>query len=238
MPITGAGGPNLPEATQANAVVQRSTSGAFTVAPLTMDQILPAFSVSMGGGLALEVGQTVVHPSFTASYSDPPALVTLTDDQGSPAKDVSATPYAFASDGTFVKTARNTSALFTVHAQNAAGVVKLASVALAWYSRARWAAAAPPSGDLAAFILSLTSSALRSARTGAVTANAGAGQAFFHAFPAAFGTPVYTLAGGFTGGWSIVDGAVNVTNAFGVTETFALYRSNTLGLGSATFNVT
>lgn len=241
------GGVAFPTATVDNSVLQRPVGGQPFFAPLTLDQVGPAFAATFAGSQSLEVGQTVVHPAFTASYSGPIASATLTDSEGTAPKDVTSSPTAFASDGTFVKGARNTSATFTLNVLSAANVVRNLTAAITWYSRTRWGAAVPPAvgADLAAFVLALGASALRSARTGAISAAPGPTEAFFHAFPSAFGAPSYTLRGGFTGGWSLVAAAIPVVNAYGIAETFDLWRSNVLGLGGAapplatvTFDVT
>lgn len=69
---------------------------------LSVDDLAPAFVVTMVGAQTVEVGATVATPAFTASYAGGPATsVTLTDSAGTPSKDVTSTPTSFASDGSF-----------------------------------------------------------------------------------------------------------------------------------------
>jgi hypothetical protein len=210
--------------------------------PLTMDMILPAFSASFAGSQNVEVGQTVTHPSFTASYSAPIASATLSDNDGTPPLDVTSTPNAFASHGVFSRTTRGQSVTFLLHVVSASGVVRDLAAAIAWLSRARWGVRPPPdpAGDLASIVLALGSTALRGSRVGSISAAPGPSDVILHAFPASFGAPSYTLAGGFTGGWSQVSAAFDVTNLHGVTESFQLWRTNVAGLGGGSpvvFNV-
>lgn len=64
-----------------------------------------------------EVGQSIVQPSFTATYNFTPTSVILTDNNGSPSKDVTSTSGSFHSDGTFSKNTFNASVVFTLTAQ-------------------------------------------------------------------------------------------------------------------------
>lgn len=59
----------------------------YDIRPLTMDDILPGFTInSFTGGSTVEIGATVTDPAFTASYSSLPASaqITNTDNVDSP----------------------------------------------------------------------------------------------------------------------------------------------------------
>ena len=68
------------------------------------------------------------------------------------------------------------------------------------------------------------------------TANAGATQRIVYALPARYGTPNFNV-GGFDGGFSLVK-TFNFTNASGYTESYDVWLSSNVGLGSTTVNVT
>jgi hypothetical protein len=68
------------------------------------------------------------------------------------------------------------------------------------------------------------------------TANAGATQRIAYAFPARYsGVPVFNV-GGFEGGFSLAS-TFQFTNASGYTETYDVYLSDNVNLGSTTVKV-
>ena len=68
------------------------------------------------------------------------------------------------------------------------------------------------------------------------TANAGASQRIVYAIPARYGTPNFNV-GGFDGGFALAK-TFDFTNASGHTESYAVWLSENVGLGSTTVKVT
>lgn len=192
---------------------------------------ITGFSVSSG---TLEVGATLTNPTFTASYNRTPTQATLTDNQGTPAKDVTSTPTAFGLTATYKKTGNNESVSFTLSAAEGAETsTKGASVS--WRPRAYYGA-----GDAGinteAGIKALSSSTLAGSRSGSITVTAGAGKYIYYAFPTSYGAPSFAV-GGFEGGFELAAASVSVTNAFGVTQTYQVWKSAQPNLGTTTVAV-
>jgi hypothetical protein len=88
--------------------------------------------------------------------------------------------------------------------------------------------------DPSAVILSLTRK-LQSSKAISFTVTAGDSESIVYALPTRYGTPSFTV-GGFEGGFSKV-GAVDFTNASGYTESYDVWVSDNVGLGSTTVKV-
>jgi hypothetical protein len=217
-------------------------SGNPFFAPLTLDQILPAFTFSFSGGTNVELGSTVSTPAFTASYSAPPALVTLTDSLGTPVKDVSATPNSFSSNAVATYSVI-TSVTFTLHANVVGGPIKTQNSIFTWLPRIFFGVMTQGATVDEALIEALSGSYLSGTRANnGFTVNPGAGQVFVYAYPASFGDATFTV-GGFEGGVSKVPdtggglGVRSVTNSHGVTLSYLVYASDTANLGLTTVKV-
>ena len=85
-----------------------------------------------------------------------------------------------------------------------------------------------------AAVLGLTRK-LQGSRGITFTANAGATQRIAYALPARYGVPVFNV-GGFEGGFSPAS-TFQFTNASGYTETYDVYLSDNVNLGSTTVKV-
>lgn len=85
-----------------------------------------------------------------------------------------------------------------------------------------------------AAVLALTRK-LQSSKAVTFTANAGATQRIAFALPARYGEPVFNV-GGFEGGFSLAS-TFQFTNASGYTETYDVYLSDNVNLGSTTVKV-
>lgn len=223
----------IPPAALSNAVVQVPLVGSAFSAPLTMDQILPTFACSISSGSLLDLGAFLVTPSFTASYVRTPTTAVLTDDAGTPSKNVISTPSLFSSDGTFAKAVFGNAVTFTLTASE--GTLHVTSTATyTWVNRAfDGVAAAGQTG--ATFILSLTGH-LQPGKTDSFTVSPSSSQKIYYATRSAFGLCVFTV-GGFKGGFSRTQQNVPVTNTNGATENFDLYESDNVGLGTTTVGV-
>jgi hypothetical protein len=207
----------------------------WTPTKLTLDMIDPAFTASLSGTSALEVGQSIVTPAFTAAYPRTPDSVILTDTEGSPPKDVSSTPTAFSSDGTFVKNSYGGFVTFSIEATEYT-FSKTASFTVSWLQRVYWDAADIPVGYDEAFIESLSNYAIASSRSRTFTVTAGATQHIHYCYRDAYGTGTFWV-GGFEGGFELA-ATVSVENAYGFTENYRVYRSVQPNLGTTTVTVT
>lgn len=85
-----------------------------------------------------------------------------------------------------------------------------------------------------AAILTLTRK-LQSGKAISFTADAGATQRIVYAIPSRYGTPVFTV-GGFEGGFSKA-ATIDFTNASGYTESYDIWTSDNVGLGSTKVTV-
>lgn len=244
----GPAGPPLGLATPSvpNAVVQqKNTDGTYFSGPMTLDQFLPSYSFSFSPSFAtaLEIGQSLATPAFTAEYPDgrPPVAAALTDDAGSLSKDVILTPTAFSSVGTFhygVITTVN----FSLTANEQGGPGKTQRIAANWLKR--FVIAYAPTGLSAADLRNILNNTYvgeagyqkvlttSRARTigGIVT---GSNKKLWVLYPTSFGAGSFTL-GGFAGG--LLDSQTfTYTNPFSApVENFFAYESTNANLGSST----
>ena len=209
---------------------------------LTQDMILPAFAISSFSATisTVEVGQSIPTPSFAASYSllpdAVPNSVVLTDNAGTPAKDVTLTPNAFASSGTFVRNTYGGSCAFTLTAKRGTNT-KVAAASVTWAQKVYWGVSAVPGAYNEAFIKGLVSSSLATSRARTISVNAGLGQKIYYAYRNAYGDATFTV-GGFSGGFTKVAAAVSVTNVNGFTENYEVWESDNPNLGATTVVVT
>ncbi len=224
----------LPLIGQQFAVFGENPLGQMNFFRLTSDMILPSFIVSMSGGIAVEVGQTVTHPIFTANYNRTPTSVILTDTEGSPPKDVSGTPNSFNSNATVTKNTVNATDIFTITASDGI-VTKTANTTYIWEQK-NYFGVGTAGQTTAAFILSLTG-ILSSSLANTFSVTAGASQKIYFACRAVYGTPTFTV-GGFSGGFNLVSNTISVTNTHGFTENYELWESTNVNLGATTVVVT
>lgn len=183
----------------------------------------------------LEVGATATNPAFTAAHNRTPTALTLTNNDNVESKDVHATPTSFTSSQGYTKTTNNASVTFTLTGSDGISG-DVATAAIAWRPRVYWGTGAS-GGNTEAFIEALSGSALQSSRSGSFTVNATGSLKIYWAAPASYGTPTFDV-GGFTGGFTLVSNTISVTNAHGVVQNYALYESDTPGLGNTTVVVT
>lgn len=225
--FSGGGGGGIPDPAghggQFLRVLDNETAAAWSA--ITQDMILPAFSASLSGpSTPVEVGTTIVNPSFTASYNRSAAAATLNDGTGAIA--LTASPFTAFAYGTgplparsYQKTTVNAQTTWTLSATDVNSVVRTAAATVTWEARAYFGIATPATLN-AAFIAALAGSALESGlgRTIAFAAPAGT-KLLYYAFPASFGAPTRFVDtnSGFAVPFSKVASAVAVTNGQGVT---------------------
>lgn len=238
-PTYPSGGSSLPAlAGVVGAVLVEDPVGTLIFRRLTQSDIDPDFAInSFNTGIGLiEVSDTVATPAFTASYVRTPDVANLTDTEGTPIKDVSGSPTAFTSNGTFQKNAINATVTFTLSAsETATGGSDTANRTLTWAPRTFWG---PDVDGLSteADIEALPSSALDTNRARSFTVTANAGEHIYYAYPDAYGAATFTV-GGFAGGFVLVSSTISVTNPFGFTTNYRLYKSVAAGLGTTTVTV-
>lgn len=195
--------------------------------------IQKAFSVtsfSVGSG-TLEVGATLTNPTFTAAYNRTPTSATLSDNQGTPSKNVISTPTAFSLTATYTKTSNNDSVSFTLSAADGAETSSKGT-SVAWRPKVYYGAGAAGLNTETG-IKGLPSSSLAGSRSTTITATAGVGQYIYYAFPVSYGTPSFSV-GGFEGGFELAANNVNVTNSFNVTQAYQVWKSVQPNLGTTT----
>ena len=230
-------GQDVPEESGNDGYSLIEISGIAAWRALKESYLVPLFDITSFalGTSVVEIGQSIVTPSFTAAYNRTPTTATLTDDEASPPKDVTATPTAFSSDGTFQKTANNDSILFTLTAIED-GENDTGQATLSWRPRTYYGVDVDGLST-EADIEALATSQLDNNRNITFTVNPGAGEHIYYAYPASYGAATFTI-GGFEGGFTLVSDAISVTNAHGVTQNYRLYKSVNPNLGSTTVVVT
>jgi hypothetical protein len=208
-------------------------------AQLTADQILPSFQITFSGGMLVEVGSTVTHPSFTATYTSTPTSAVLTDSVPNPSQNVISTPTSFSSVNNYTQNVYGQAVTFTLTAGNGIAT-RVANTIITWVEKNYYGVGAAGQSS-AAFIQGLSGSFLATARqTTFISPNAGPSQKIYYAHRTGFGiaAPTNFIVGGFAGGFSATNTSVSVTNGFGVTDTYVIYESDNLGLGVITVTVT
>lgn len=184
----------------------------------------------------LEVGATLTHPAFTASYNRPPTLVILTDSLGN-SNNESSSPTVFSSTAVTTKTVYGQSATFTNTASDTGGSDS-ASIQFNWGEFVHWGAAVDPGTYNAAFIATLSSQNLQLGAGGNFGFTVGAGQSGFFGALSAFGLTVSNFfVGAFPLACSKVGSAISLPNPNGITQTFDLFRTDNTGLGGFTVAV-
>jgi len=226
-----------PSTVTVETCVQEQISGIIAADPNLVGTIIedcaaPAFDITSFSALvvsSLEVGDSAITPPFTASYNRSPTSAVLTDDDGTPAKDVTATPLSFSSDGTFTKTANNATVTFTLTASDAGGP-DTAQAVFTWrplvFTGITANAGPYTEADVEALITQ--NLAATSAFSGTV---APVNQYIVHAYPASYGAllPTNFEIGSFgPGDMTEVQVALSVTNAFGNTQDYRVARSDNL----------
>jgi len=210
------------------AVLRETEPGALlTFARLTQDDIDPAFAVtafSPGFTTTKEVGDSIINPSFTASYNAALASATLQDDVDTQSLLTPFLAFAYGTPPltarTYLKTAINATVTWVLSATKVGGTpVRTSSVGAAWRPRVYFQESTVPGSYNAAFITGLTGQALASGFARTIAFGAGGGtKKLYYAYPTAFGSPSQFKDAdtGFAIPFTLVASAVAVTNAFAV----------------------
>ena len=214
------------------AVIEVGSVAAFR--PIKQSYIVASFAVSaFGGPSTQEVGQTLTNPAFSASYNRTPETAFVQDDQGNPALDVSTTPTAFSYLHAYAKTANNATVTWNLAASEG-GEIGTRATSAAWRPRVFYGIGVAGLST-EADIEGLANQPLLPSRAVTFTVAPNVGEHIYFAAPTSYGTPTFTV-GGFEGGFDFV-GTVSVTNIYGVTQNYDLYRSTNSDLGATTVQV-
>lgn len=204
-------------------------------------------TILSGPGNFMEVGETLMNPIFSASYSSPPQVTTFVDNQGNPPINVFSAPFPSIPPGLFMYPTIATggykfssypatpfSVIFTL-TSNASGSGPFTSTyTIFWVQRIYYGVGAPGQTS-ASFIQSLSNNPLSNTKTVQFTAAAGPGQAIYFAYRSAYGLADF-WADGWEGGFNLV-ATVPITNVNGFTENYYLYQSSQTNLGLTTVYV-
>lgn len=214
------------------AVIEVGSVAAFR--PIKQSYIVPAFAISsFNGPSTQEVGQTLTSPAFTASYNRTAATAFVQDNQGNPVLDVSATPTAFSYLHAYTKTANNATVTWNLAASEN-GDTGASAASVAWRPRVFYGIGVNGLST-EADIEGLANQPLLPSRGTAFTVAPSVGEHIYFAAPTSYGTPTFTISG-FEGGFDFV-GTVSVTNGYGVTQNYDLWKSHNSNLGSTAVQV-
>lgn len=122
-------------------------------------------------------------------------------------------------------------ASFSVKLKSNSNEIITVTNSLSWLWRVYWGADTNTSLTEAQ-VEALTSSSLKSGRTGTYTITATGGKYLYVAYPTSFGAAASFTVGGFTTTFQQVSSSLSVTNAYGATTTYYVYRSEDLQNGS------
>ena len=162
----------------------------------------------------LEIGQKVINPTFTVSYDGVPTVISLIDTVNGKLTPGPISPF------TFVLSTPG-SVIFTLTATFANGDNSQKQTSIQWQQRIYYG-------------ISLNQySYLSSSRSGSFDFDASIGQYILFSIPSSMGAPKFTV-GGFSGGFQLVQSSVPITNAYGITVNYDIWRSDNSGLGQIT----
>jgi len=167
-----------------------------------------------------ELGSTVSNLSFTFGFSREPTQVTLAGKM----VNTSATQMSIADAGL---TADKT---YTLTATDEKGKATSRSVTVKFCNGVYWGVSA--STNVTSSLISGLSKELLTSRKKTFTVNAGATQYIYFALPTSYGTPNFNVKG-FDGGFEKV-ASLSYTNPSNYTESYDVWRSDNVGLGSTT----
>lgn len=177
-----------------------------------------------------EVGQYISNAKFKASYNIIPGLVELTDDDGTPLKNVTSTSNSFSSDGYFQKLSFGEEVNFTLTVDG----YYTNTFTIIWGQR-NFFGIGPPGNSNPNFILGLNSLINNTAGT-IFTAYPSSTDKIYYAHRTAYGL-ASIFVNGFEGGFTLVSNTISITNPYGFTENYTLYESDNVGLGITSIEV-
>ncbi len=196
------------------------------------DDVLPPVFITLAPSISFaEVGQPIVHPVFTATYSGPGSITNanLKDSDNNILQNLS-NPNSFTSDFSFTKNTFDGYVDFTVTATQNARFTKSDTKRITWGQKTYWGLG-PVGQTGAAWITSLSNNMITNKKSINFTLTAGPTQKIYFACRSGYGSVVFTIKN-VQGGFTKV-GTHSVTNTFGFAENYDLYESNSLNLGAS-----
>jgi hypothetical protein len=229
----GGGGGYPPTGNDGYAVIELAGVAAFR--PIKTSYLVAAFGITgFAGPSTREVGQLLANPAFTASYNDTPTAASAVDNQGNPPENITLTPGSFTYPYSYTKTANGATVGFTLSASK--GVENDSrGFSVAWQPRV-FHGVGPAGLITEADIEGLATQGLQGSRAISFTDAPGASQYIYYAYPASFGAGTF-IVDGWEGGFDLISATIPVTNGFGVTQDYRLYRSTQANLGSTNVQV-
>lgn len=198
------------------------------------------YTFNTSSSTLLEVGDTLLNPAFTMSYSSTPTSATLYDGTNTVTL---TTPFT---SGTLTESYQKVIDGSTMTATLSAikGNTATSNKVFTWGTKVFWGVSTIPADYDEAFIEGLISSGGSSVKTSrntvfSVTANTG--QYIYYCFKTSYGTPTFTVppGGGFPGGFGDDPVATNISvvNDYSVTDYYDIWRSDFPSLGPTTVGV-
>jgi hypothetical protein len=199
---------------------------------LSVSDLAPAFAINSFTSSVqnAELGQSISNIIFSASYNSSLSSARLKDSVLNSWIPL-APPYnSFTSPGTYTNY-NQTSVTFTLEAHDLDNNVKTASLSISWLPRKFWG-----TGIIGTSITQLQNSILSNNLIQTFTVTANPNEYIFLAIPSSFGIPTFYV-GGFEGGFQLISSNLQITNTYGVTIGYDLWRSDNSGLGVVTVSI-
>jgi hypothetical protein len=96
--------------------------------------------------------------------------------------------------------------------------------------RVFWGTSTNSNGNTEVFAKALSNSSLASNNNRSVTITSNTDEYIYYVCPDSFGTPVFSV-GGFVGGFTTIITGLNITNSYGYTTSYSIYKSDNHSLG-------
>lgn len=193
------------------------------------------FAISnFGTAQTLEIGATSIDPQFTATYAYNITEAGIKDNNGHILQNISPPATTFTYLVTNTKTTINNTVTFTLTATDTT-LVDSDAVIFRWCPNVYWGVDTTPVLT-ENFIKNLSNASLESSRNNNINYNVENLQYACYAIPSVFGTPTFTV-GVLQGGFTLL-GTVSLTNDYGITNNYDLWRSDNHSLGNIEVVVT
>lgn len=189
-----------------------------------------------------EIGQVIMNPIFSATYSNIPTSGTIQDNKGGPLQNIftaptpSIPPNIIAYNQSYIShlyTNPPFSVVFTLSSSDGADS-SITTASITWVQNVYFGVGVAGGSDQN-FIKSLNA-ILSDTKVISFTTNSDVGQYIYFAYRSAYGAADF-WAYGWEGGFNLVSNSISLTNSQGFTENYTLYKSNSSNLGTTTVNV-
>ena len=236
----------IPTLNNNQVLFYNSALNAWTNKFINIDVTRPPFTPRMTSveNLILELGQELSQPSFTAEYTEVASKIysaTLEDSDNGYLQNVITSPNSFSSSFSFSKISFNHFVDFTLTSSTKENplILKTHKVTFTWGQKVYWGVSEEPVLYDQDFIkgLELTTSGgseVTLTKNRSINVVAGSGEYIYYCFRSDFESieTAGFLVNDFEGGFTRVAENILVTNNYGVTEEYSIYRSDNPSLGS------